>query len=165
MHQEWALGEWQRVSWCSSLRNMLLDFGRRSFNKSEQLGDTAVDAQRYDEAISYYSLALSLNLPSPKDVLVKRIKACVAIGSWEQAADDANQVDRCCVIQVNIVDTTSSGNHIRSVFAMGLRDEVYSFTEDRRLRQCSRGARADALETSPVPRSKHSTWVVSTLSR
>ncbi|KAF8555027.1 hypothetical protein OG21DRAFT_963376 [Imleria badia] len=69
-----------------------LDFRQRSFKKLEHLGDTGVDAQRYDEAISHYSTALSLNPPSPQDILVKRIKACVGTGSWKQAADDANQV-------------------------------------------------------------------------
>ena len=45
-----------------------------------------------DEAIGYYPSALSLNPPSPKDILIKRIKACVETGSWKQVADDASQV-------------------------------------------------------------------------
>ena len=51
-----------------------------------------MDAQRYNEAIARYSAALSLNSPSPQGILIKRSKAHVAIGSWKQAVDDANQV-------------------------------------------------------------------------
>ncbi|KAF8555005.1 TPR-like protein [Imleria badia] len=69
-----------------------LDFRQRSFKKFEHLGDTAVDTQQYDEAISHYSTALSLDLPFPKEILTKRIKAFMSTGSWKQAVDDANQV-------------------------------------------------------------------------
>ena len=51
-----------------------------------------MDAQRYDEAISYYSTALLLNSPSRQGILMKRCKARVATGSWKQAVDDADQV-------------------------------------------------------------------------
>ena len=70
----------------------------------EHLGDTAVDAQRYDEAISHYSTALSLNFPSPQGILMKRSKALLATGSWRQALDDANQVHHLCLMVVNLVD-------------------------------------------------------------
>jgi hypothetical protein len=58
----------------------------------EHLGDTAVDAQRHHEAVSYYSTSLTLNSPSPQGILIKRSKARMATGSWKQAVDDANQV-------------------------------------------------------------------------
>ncbi|KAF8554675.1 hypothetical protein OG21DRAFT_1508679 [Imleria badia] len=70
----------------------VLDFRQRSSRKLEDLGDTAVDAQRYDEAISQYTTAVSLNPPSPQDLLIKRSKAFLATGSWKQVLDDANQV-------------------------------------------------------------------------
>jgi tetratricopeptide (TPR) repeat protein len=73
-------------------QHFLLDFRQRSSRKLEHLGDTAVDAQRYDEAISHYTTALSLNPPSPQDLLIKRSKAFLATGSWKQVLDDANQV-------------------------------------------------------------------------
>ncbi|KAI9462971.1 hypothetical protein HD554DRAFT_1425706 [Boletus coccyginus] len=69
-----------------------LDFRQRSSEKSEHLGDTAVDSQRHDEAISHYTTALSLDPPSPQGILIKRSKALTATGSWKQALDDANQV-------------------------------------------------------------------------
>ena len=58
----------------------------------EDLGDTAAAAQRYDEAISLYTIALSLKPRSPQDILVKRSKMYMAVGSWTQALADANQV-------------------------------------------------------------------------
>ncbi|KAF8430510.1 hypothetical protein L210DRAFT_3764535 [Boletus edulis BED1] len=67
-------------------------FGQRSSMKLERLGDTAVGVQRYDEAISHYSTALSVILSSPQAILIKRSKARLAIGSWKEALDDANEV-------------------------------------------------------------------------
>jgi hypothetical protein len=113
----------------------LLDFKQRSFKNLEHLGDTAVDTQRYDEAISRYSTALSLDYPSPQGILIKRSNAHVATGSWKQAVDDANQVHYFYLVEVNLVDPLS-GNHTRSIVAMGLRDEACSFTQGRRIRQC-----------------------------
>ena len=81
---------------------VLSDFRRRAAEKPEDLGDAAENledlgdttaaAQRYDEAISLYTTALSLKPRSPQDILVKRSKMYMAIGSWTQALDDANQV-------------------------------------------------------------------------
>ncbi|KAF8550490.1 hypothetical protein OG21DRAFT_1513946 [Imleria badia] len=67
------------------------DFRQRSSKNLEHLGDIAADAQRYDEAISHYTTALSLNLPSPQYLLIKRSKAYLATGSWKHVLDDANQ--------------------------------------------------------------------------
>ena len=94
-----------------------------------------MDAQRYDEAISYYSTALLLDYPSPQAILIKRSKARLATGPWKQALDEANQVHHFCPVEVNLVDPSSLGNRTRSVVAAGLRDEACSFTQGRRLRQ------------------------------
>ncbi|KAF8436010.1 hypothetical protein L210DRAFT_3549851 [Boletus edulis BED1] len=67
-------------------------FGQHSSKKLEHLGDTAVGVQRYDEAVSHYSTALSLILSSPQAILIKRSKARLATGSWKEALDDANEV-------------------------------------------------------------------------
>ncbi|KAF8127633.1 hypothetical protein EV363DRAFT_1172205 [Boletus edulis] len=67
---------------------------RDPHKQAERLGDRAMDGQRYDEAISHYSTALSLVSSSPQAILVKRSKATLATGSWKQALDDANQVIR-----------------------------------------------------------------------
>ena len=69
-----------------------------------------MDSQRYDEAISYYSTALLLKHPSPQGILVKRSKARLATGPWKQALDEANQVHHFCLMEVNLVDPSSSGN-------------------------------------------------------
>ncbi|KAF8554678.1 WD40 repeat-like protein [Imleria badia] len=68
------------------------DFSQRSFKKLELLGDKAVDTQQYDDGISYYTTALSLDPPSPQGILIKRRKAFLATESWKRALDDANQV-------------------------------------------------------------------------
>ncbi|KAF8556914.1 hypothetical protein OG21DRAFT_1520796 [Imleria badia] len=70
----------------------VLDFRLRSSKQFEYLGGTAADARLYGDAISLYTTALSVNPPSPQGILIKRSKAFLATGSWEQALDDANQV-------------------------------------------------------------------------
>ena len=70
----------------------LLDFRQRAAEKPEDLGDIAAAAQLYDEAISLYTSALSLKPRCPQSILVKRSKIYMAVGSWEQALDDVNQV-------------------------------------------------------------------------
>ena len=76
----------------------MLDFRQRSSNTLEHLGDISVDAQQFGEAISHYTVALSLNLPSSQNILIKRSKASLARGSRSQALDDANQVYYFCFV-------------------------------------------------------------------
>ena len=70
----------------------LSDFRERSFKKLEHLGDTAVDAQRYDEAISHYSTVLSRKPTNIVNILVKRSRARSLMGLWVEALDDADEV-------------------------------------------------------------------------
>ena len=120
----------------SLTQHFLLAFRQRSFKKLEHLGDIAADSQRHDEAISHYSTALLLDSPSSQGVLIKRSKARLATGPWKQALDEANRVHHFGLMEVNLVDLSSSGNRTRSEVATGLRDEACSFTQGRRLRQC-----------------------------
>lgn len=60
--------------------------------------------QRYDEAISHYTVALSLDLPSPQGVLIKRSKAYLETELWKQAVEDANQVYSFSPARVSLVD-------------------------------------------------------------
>ena len=57
-----------------------------------------MDSTNYEEAIRYYSDALSLDPPNGVDLLIKRSKARTSKGSWEDALTDANEV--CCVVSV-----------------------------------------------------------------
>jgi hypothetical protein len=59
-----------------------------------------VDAQRHDDAITQYSVALSLNPAVRQDLLIKRSRVYVAKGLWEDALDDTNQVRHFCLKQV-----------------------------------------------------------------
>ncbi|KAI9567183.1 hypothetical protein HD554DRAFT_1033128 [Boletus coccyginus] len=49
-----------------------LRFLRRYIEKLEKLGDAAKDSKNHDEAIRYYSTALSLDPTKPNDILLKR---------------------------------------------------------------------------------------------
>ena len=60
--------------------------------KLEHLGDSAMNAQQLNEAISHYSSALSLRPAAPSGLLIKRSKAYVVMGLWEDALSDANKV-------------------------------------------------------------------------
>ena len=93
-HAEWVVGECSCIPcWYSRLSVcFLLDFRQRLFTKLEHLGDTAMNAQRLDEAISAYSSALSLEPAAPSGLLIERSKAYVATSSWEKALNDANKV-------------------------------------------------------------------------
>lgn len=105
-HLEWTLGKWSRIP-CTCLALMhyfLLDFRQRSLKELEYLGDKAMMDLRSDDAISHYSMAVSLESPCPPGILVKRSKAFLAAGSWEKALDDANQVRRFSLTEANLID-------------------------------------------------------------
>ena len=48
------------------------DFRGRCVEKLEKLGDIARDSKKHDEAIGYYSNALSLDPTNLNDILLKR---------------------------------------------------------------------------------------------
>ena len=112
MHGEvlqWASGKWSCTAHIvvslPSQDSFLLDFRQRSIERLERSGDTALNAQQFDKAISDYTAALSLNPPSRQDILAKRNKAFMEMESWKRALDDANEVlcfshtsCLCCII-------------------------------------------------------------------
>ena len=51
-----------------------------------------MSARQYDEAISQYTIALSLNPVTPQDLLIRRGKANAATRMWENSLNDANEV-------------------------------------------------------------------------
>ena len=50
-----------------------------------------MNTKQYDEAVSQYTAALSLDPANPQDLLVKLSMAC-AEGKWKVALNDANEV-------------------------------------------------------------------------
>ena len=72
-------------------QRLFSDFKSRYRSKLEDLGDSAVNAGQYDEAISRYTVALSLDLANSQDLLVKRSNACVGKGEREDALNDAKE--------------------------------------------------------------------------
>lgn len=77
----------------------LSEFKSRCCGKLEDLGDTSTEARQYDEAISHYSVGLSLNPTTPQALFIKRSKARAKRGLWEDALSDANEVWRFCRYQ------------------------------------------------------------------
>jgi len=64
----------------------------RCCKKLGDLGDTAMNTRDYDEAISQYSVALSLDPAAPQGLFIKRSKAYISRDLWEDAPNDANKV-------------------------------------------------------------------------
>ena len=123
---QWALGEWSRIpSGC------LLNFKRRSSGKLEGLGDTAMNAERHDVAISQYSVALSLNPAAPQGLFIKRSNAYIARGLWQDALNDANKARPFVPCRLVLIDASSLGDHAQSIVPMGLRKEACNFTQGR----------------------------------
>ena len=83
----WVLGEWPCMPY-----GCMLNFKGRYSGKLEGLGDTAMSAERYDVAVSEYSVALSLNPATPQCLFIKRSKAYIARGLWQDALNDADKV-------------------------------------------------------------------------
>ena len=79
---------------------ILSDFRWRCRNKLEDLGDSAMNAKQYDEAISQYTAALSLDPVSAQDLLVKRSGIYAGKGKWEDVLNDANEVVYFPFVQV-----------------------------------------------------------------
>ena len=76
---------------------------------------------RRDEAISHYSVSLSLN--PVINVFTKRCKAYMTKGLWGDAIDDANKV----CLHFRQIDNRSQrllGNSARFIVFMGLREGV-----------------------------------------
>ncbi|KAN0082753.1 hypothetical protein V8E55_008548 [Tylopilus felleus] len=98
------LGE--ETSWHDEHRKWASGFRKRCSTKLERLGDAAVDTQKYNEAISHYTTALSLNPPSPQGIHIKRGKAYMETDSWKQALYDADQV-------ITLDESSPSGYEIK----------------------------------------------------
>ena len=116
---------------CSCLFDDFLSDSKQHFSKKlELLADNAVNAQKYDEAISEYSAALSLDPDAPQDRFIKRSKAYVALGSWADALDDANRV-RCFVScrLVLIDDITISSSSLMRRLHGATRGSTQLYTE------------------------------------
>ena len=109
---QWVLGEWLCLPcrYYCLCNNFLSDFKQRFSKKSECRGDAAFDAQRYNEAISEYSAALSLSPPSPQGLFIKRSKTYMTRDLWREALNDANEV--CCFVSCRLVldNVLLSGN-------------------------------------------------------
>ena len=78
--------------YAGTFQNFSTDFRRRCTEKLEKLGDTAMDSQKYDEAVKHYSNLLTLDPSNVSDVLYKRSEARALRKSWKVALIDAEKV-------------------------------------------------------------------------
>ena len=83
-----------------------------------------MEAQRHDDAITHYSVALSLNPAVRQDILIKRSKVYVTKGLWEEALDDTNEVRDSVFWKSDLTDEKSLGNDARSVVSMEPRERI-----------------------------------------
>ena len=65
--------------------------------------------RQFDEAVFQYSTALSLDPLTSQILLAKRSKAHAAMGSWQDALNDANEVPHFtpvqdCHVKLNLPD-------------------------------------------------------------
>ncbi|KAI6043918.1 hypothetical protein EDC04DRAFT_2599781 [Pisolithus marmoratus] len=66
-------------------------FTKKCATTLEHVGDEALRSAKLDDAIIQYSAALSLSLPNPAGLLIKRSGVLAAKGLWEDALQDANE--------------------------------------------------------------------------
>ena len=69
-----------------------LAFTQQCLKSLESLGDSALATQNYSEAITHYSAALTMGPTAREGILVKRSNAHAAMGAWNDALNDADEV-------------------------------------------------------------------------
>ena len=89
----------------------MLNLRRCCLGELEHLGDTAMNTEQYDDAISQYSAALSFNPVVPQGLFVKRSKGYVASGLYEDALNDANKVCICVMCKLVLLMEPLLGDH------------------------------------------------------
>ncbi|KAG8214228.1 hypothetical protein J3R82DRAFT_11026 [Butyriboletus roseoflavus] len=91
-----------------------LNFRRRCTERLEKLGDIAVECRSYNEATKHFSTLLSLNPVNRMDVLIKRSKARMLMGSCEEALSDADEI-------INLDESSFRGYEVRHAALHGAR--------------------------------------------
>ena len=94
----WTRGECSRASPRHHFDQRLSDFKSRCHGKLEDLGDSAANAKQYDEAVSQYTAALSLDLARPQGLLIKRSNAWMGKDAREDAVNDVKEWARLMLI-------------------------------------------------------------------
>ncbi|KAF8555063.1 TPR-like protein [Imleria badia] len=69
----------------------VLEFRYSCSEKLERFGDAAMDSQQHDEALKYYSAALSVHPTNNHGFSILQSKHCMAKGLWEDALNVANE--------------------------------------------------------------------------
>ena len=87
-----AMGRYRYLDQIALEWRLLSDLKRKCIDALEALGDTALHSGEYDNAISRYTSAMSLDPSSPVNILLKRSRARASKGLWQDALTDANEV-------------------------------------------------------------------------
>ena len=94
---EWVMSRY-RDAYQVDANNVCSDLKKKCVEMLDGLGDTALRSGKHNEAIAWYTSALSLNPSNPIEILVKRSGARASKGLWEDALTDANEVCVLCRI-------------------------------------------------------------------
>ena len=121
---DWILGEWSWIT-CRCYQS------DRCSGKLENLGDTAMGIEQYDDAIFHYSEALLLHPVTPLPFLLKRSKAYMSKGMWEQALNDANKVRPFVSRRLAVTNRPLIGHRAQPTVSMGLRAKACRVTQSR----------------------------------
>ena len=78
-----------------------LDFRYRCSEKIERSGDETMDSHQHDEALKYYSTALSIHPANTPGFFILRGKVCMTKGLWEDAIEEAEQVRQFRLVQLH----------------------------------------------------------------
>jgi hypothetical protein len=98
-----------------------LAFTQQCLKSLESLGDSALASQNYTEAIIHYSATLSMGPVTRDGILVKRSNAHAAVGAWNDALNDADEVCPLLYLLHRHVFTNVShgGHHIEPSLTSG----------------------------------------------
>ena len=67
-----------------------------------------MNTMQYDQAVSLYTAALSLDPSSPQDLLVKRSNASVGNGAWKDALNDVKGWARSMLTSGSLEDALAT---------------------------------------------------------
>lgn len=82
-------------------------------------------SQDYDAAIKRYSDALTLEPTDQSDIYLKRSRVRAAMGSWEEALDDADKVWIVLLShKTDLGDPSYLGYRARPIILSGVRDKA-----------------------------------------
>lgn len=125
----WIISESGHLFWYRSPTiHSILAFTQQCLKSLESLGDSALASQNYTEAITHYSATLSMGPTTRDGILVKRSNAHAAVGAWNDALNDADEVcSPLYLLHQHIFNNAShGGHHTEPSLTLGTRKKICS---------------------------------------